>query len=196
MVRLDVKIITVIYLLLLMVYPSYDCWAQKMFTVSGRLVNDRNEPMREPIPVTVKRRQGYEKLVMSTTDGRYSVPFPPGDKISITYGDTTYISSAIENISGQSSHTITKVIRLNDGRSKLTDSEASQFAAALAIYSSDREFYYKEIERFQGLIPEYRVPPKYRDFFQNFEKIAKATIVFCKDANTFSSNDTDCKPEL
>lgn len=81
----------------------------------------------EGIKVTVMRGRRYLNSTMTTTDGKYSISFPAGERVTIKYeptGTGNY-PEQFEGVSGQRDHRISVVLKSTSVA--LTVTEASRF---------------------------------------------------------------------
>jgi len=83
------------------------------FEISGEVL-DTNDQLLENVSVIVWR--GTTLVSEGRTQdrgadkGKYSIKFPRGSRIKITYEHTKYVAARVEDLSGQRNHSIKKVM--------------------------------------------------------------------------------------
>jgi len=156
----------------LVILVGYFAAESQVHTVKGKLVDTQNLPA-ETVPVKVKCGSETVNTVRSNRSGDYAAEFPLCLRsVTVIYGDSNYYPSDVASLSGRTSHSITKILRLNDGTNKLTPAEASEILGVLEFFQTDIPGFKEEIIEWAGAFSEERFPPEFRSRLREFEKSA------------------------
>ena len=159
-----------IFFWLLLFYVNIG-FAQTQYSVEGKIVNKNYQGIKD-VSITVKCN-GEDHNTLSQLSGYYKIIFQNCSIVTITFSDRRYYAeSPITNLSGTSNHTITKVLKPNNGYALLTDEEAQNVNLAYLTFKSDPKLYKNEILEYAGAVVDDRFPEKYRSTIREFETVA------------------------
>jgi hemoglobin len=142
--------------------------SQETHTVSGEVVDKSNHPVPY---LEIKALRGAELLNHTVTDpkGRYSISYRSGARITVCYYGAEWYPSQIADISGESSHKITKVMLKVERGTRLSREDASVVMAALEFLNNNPDEFSREIQYYAFTLNQNHFPDEFRPRLKAFK---------------------------
>src|SRR5262245_34904686 len=111
------------------------------YKISGRVVDETGKGVSQ-ITVTVQRGSANIATTRTDASGGYSVSFNKGEMLAVVvYGNLEYMPNSVLNLSGESNHSITKVVsRLQQGQ-QISLTRAAEVITALDVLQQRPSLY-------------------------------------------------------
>jgi hypothetical protein len=127
-------------LLLLLSYSFVMCQEQKKFKITGSILTVDGNRLVGVRGVKVCIKQVNDKRILGTgvsvADGTYTVEYEKSETIDAIYGNALYAAETVPGLSGETNHTVTKVLVKNgSGNSSKANYSAQQSYAIISAYS-------------------------------------------------------------
>ena len=145
-------------LLLLLILASFSSiFAQEKFTISGKILTLQDDGVWSGLPgVKICIQRTTDKVIVgrgeSKTDGSYTVEYLKTRTINALYGNALYPTQVVPSLSGETNHSLTKVLSRDGGnesgqRAKFSTEQSHAIISAYALIQSKPESFEPEMRQ-------------------------------------------------
>lgn len=150
--------------------PSF---AQAQYKISGQVKDEANKGVGAVV-ISVQRGRGIVASTITKADGSYSLRFDKGETlVAVVYGSQEYWPNVIAGLSGQSNHSITKVVsRISREKAQvLSPAQATEAMMALDFMQQNLDLYRSLFLSYSDVVKQDVFPSQYNSRLNELQRL-------------------------